>query len=147
MAIPWVPIMMAASTAVTVMGQRQNIKNIKANLAWKNYEKKLQYLHDRTKLAKKQAKLLSEQRARAGASGVQMTGSPLIVASADMKEYEEDLMWLEKGVYVKAMADNAEATSLIAAEQYKMGSTLINAGMGYAQHKHSIDMAKKYGVS
>ena len=70
MPIPWVPIMMAASTAVTVMGQRQNIKNIQTNLAWKNYEKKLQYLHDRTKLAKKQAKLLSEQRARAGARAI-----------------------------------------------------------------------------
>ena len=145
---PWViPVMMAASTAVTIMGQRQNIKNIKANAAWKRYEQKLQYLHDKTKLAKKQAKLMSEQRARAGASGTQFTGSPLIVASADIKEYNEDLMWLEKGVYVKAMAMDAEATSLIAAEQYKMGSTLMNAGMSYAQHKHSIHMAEKYGVS
>ena len=67
-------------------------------------------------------------------------------STSKMKEYEEDLMWLEKGVYVKAMADNAEATSLIAAEQYKMGSTLINAGMGYAQHKHSMEMAEKYGI-
>ena len=143
----FVPVMMAASTALTVMGHRQNIKNIKTNLAWKNYERKVNDLHTRAKMAKKQAKLMSEQRARVGASGTQMTGSPLIVASADMKEYEEDLMWLEKGVFVKAMADNAEATSLIAAEQYKMGSTLINAGMGYAQHKHSIKMAEKYGIS
>ena len=35
----WMQIMMAASTALTVMGHKQNIKNIKANLAWKNYER------------------------------------------------------------------------------------------------------------
>ena len=52
----FVPAMMAISTGLTVMGHKQNIKSIKANLAWKNYDRKLQYLHDRTKLAKKQTK-------------------------------------------------------------------------------------------
>ena len=97
----FVPAMMAISTGLTVMGHKQNIKSIKANLAWKNYDRKLQYLHDRTKLAKKQTKLLSEQRARIGGSGIQFTGSPLIVAQADMKDYYEDMMWMEKGVYCK----------------------------------------------
>ena len=88
----FVPAMMAVSTGLTIMGHKQNIKNIKANQAWRNYDRKLQYLHDKTKLAKKQAKLLSEQRARVAGSGIQFTGSPLIMASADMKEYYEDMM-------------------------------------------------------
>ena len=142
----FVPAMMAISTGLTVMGHKQNIKSIKANLAWKNYDRKLQYLHDRTKLAKKQTKLLSEQRARIGGSGIQFTGSPLIVAQADMKDYYEDMMWMEKGVYSKAMADNAEATGLIASETYKAGSTLIQAGIGYSTYKTNKINATTKGI-
>ena len=142
----FVPAMMAISTGLTVMGHKQNIKSIKANLAWKNYDRKLQYLHDRTKLAKKQTKLLSEQRANVSGSGIQFTGSPLINAAADMKEYYDDLMWLEQGVFIKGMKDNAEATSLIASEYYKAGDTLITGAMGYADYKETHKTAKEKGV-
>ena len=142
----FVPAMMAVSTGLTIMGHKQNIKNIKANQAWRNYDRKLQYLHDKTKLAKKQAKLLSEQRARVAGSGIQFTGSPLIMASADMKEYYEDMMWMEKGIYSKAMADNAEASGIIASETYKMGSTLLQAGIGYDTYKTNKKIAETKGV-
>ena len=79
----FVPAMMAASTAMTIMGHRQNIKNMKANAAWKRYENTLQLEYDKQKLFKKQAKLFSEKRARVGASGIQFTGSPLLTAKAD----------------------------------------------------------------
>ena len=142
----FVPAMMAVSTGLTIMGHRQNMQNIKANLAWKNYDRKLQYLHDKTKLAKKQAKLLSEQRARVGASGIQFTGSPLIVASADMKDYYEDMMWMEKGIYSRSMSDNAEAAGLLASETYKAGSTLLQAGIGYKTYKENQKSAKTKGI-
>ena len=96
----FVPAMMAASTALTLMGHRQNIKNIKANAAWKNYENELSFLYDKQKMLKKQKKLLSAQRARTAASGVQFTGSPLIIANADIEEMENDLAFLEKGVFI-----------------------------------------------
>ena len=142
----FVPAMMAVSTGLTIMGHKQNIKNIKTNQAWRNYDRKLQYLHDKTKLAKKQAKLLSEQRAKVAGSGIQFTGSPLIMASADMKEYYEDMMWMEKGIYSKAMADNAEAAGLIASETYKMGSTLLQAGIGYDTYKTNKKIAETKGI-
>ena len=50
----FVPAMMAASTAMTIMGHKQNIKNIKANAAWKTYENTLQLEYDKQKLFKKQ---------------------------------------------------------------------------------------------
>ena len=90
----FVPAMMAASTAMTIMGHRQNIKNMKANAAWKRYENTLQLEYDKQKLFKKQAKLFSEKRARVGASGIQFTGSPLLTAKADLEEFENDLFFL-----------------------------------------------------
>ena len=138
----WMQIMMAASTALTVMGHRQNIKNIKANLAWKNYERKINDLHARTVAAKKAAKTFSEMRASVGSSGIQFTGSPLIVANADWKEYQEDLMWMDQGIFIEGMKDQTEATSLIASEYYKAGNTLIQGGMGYIDYKDKKALAE-----
>ena len=143
----WMQIMMAASTALTVMGHRQNIKNIKANLAWKQYQTKMESLYERQKLARKAAKVLSEQGARTGASGIQFGGSPLIMAQADLAKYNDDLMWLENGMWTKAMADNAEATSLITSEYYKAGNSLLTAGIGYENYKTNEAIAKKMGIT
>ena len=143
----WMQIMMAASTALTVMGHRQNIKNIKANLAWKNYERKINDLHARTVAAKKAAKTFSEMRASVGSSGIQFTGSPLIVANADWKEYQEDLMWMDQGLFIEGMRDQTEATSLIASEYYKAGNTLIQGGMGYIDYKDKKALAESKGIS
>ena len=143
----WMQIMMAASTALTVMGHKQNIKNIKANLAWKQYQTKMESLYERQKLARKAAKVLSEQRARTGASGIQFTGSPLIMAKADLEKYNDDLMWLENGMWTKAMADNAEATSLNTSEYYKAGSSLLTAGIGYKNYQTNKKIAESVGVN
>ena len=143
----WMQIMMAASTALTVMGHKQNIKNIKTNLAWKQYQTKMESLYERQKLARKAAKVLSEQRARTGASGMQFTGSPLIMAKADLEKYNDDLMWLENGMWTKAMADNAEATSLITSEYYKAGNSLLTAGIGYKNYQTNKKIAESVGVN
>ena len=143
----WMQIMMAASTALTVMGHRQNIKNIKANLAWKAYERKINDLHARTVAAKKAAKTFSEMRASVGFSGIQFTGSPLIVANADWKEYQEDLMWMDQGLFIEGMRDQTEATSLIASEYYKAGNTLIQGGIGYKNYKDNKALAEEKGIA
>ena len=143
----WMQIMMAASTALTVMGHRQNIKNIKANLAWKAYERKINDLHARTVAAKKAAKTFSEMRASVGSSGIQFTGSPLIVANADWKEYQEDLMWMDQGLFIEGMRDQTEATSLIASEYYKAGNTLIQGGIGYKNYKDNKALAEEKGIA
>ena len=142
----FVPAMMAASTALTLMGHRQNIKNIKANAAWKNYENELSFLYDKQKMLKKQKKLLSTQRARTAASGVQFTGSPLIIANADIEEMENDLAFLEKGVFIKNAALDAEATGLIASETYKAGASLFSSAVSYQSYKQDQAIAKKLGI-
>ena len=139
----FVPAMMAASTAMTIIGHRQNIKNFKANAAWKQYENELSFEYEKQKLLKKQAKLFSEKRARIGASGIQFTGSPLLSSKADLEEFENDLFFLEKGVFVKNAAMNAELTGMIASETYKMGSTLLQAGANAYDYKKGGDAAKK----
>jgi hypothetical protein len=139
----FVPALMAASTAMTIMGHKQNIKNMKANAAWKRYENELQLQHDKQKLFKNQAKLLSEKRARTAASGIRFSGSPLITAKADYDEFENDLMFLEKGVFVKNASMNAELTGMIASETYKMGATLLQAGANAYDYKKGGDAAKK----
>lgn len=143
MAFQIVPVLLAASTAVTLMGHRQNIKNIKANLAWKNYENELSIQYEKQKLFDKTRKLLSTKRARIGASGVTYSGSPLLTTKVDMEEFENDLFFLEKGYFVKNAAMNAEATGLIASETYKAGATLLQAGMSYQQYQQGQTMAKK----
>jgi hypothetical protein len=139
----FVPALMAASTAMTIMGHRQNIKNMKANAAWKRYENELQLQHDKQKLFKKQAKLLSEKRARTAASGIRFSGSPLITAKADYDEFENDLMFLEKGVFVKNASMNAELTGMIASETYKMGATLLQSGVDYKTYEMNRKLAEK----
>ena len=53
---------MAASTAVTLMGQRQQMKTIKANAAWQNYENELSFQYE------KQKQLSSDLQVRLGQS-------------------------------------------------------------------------------
>jgi hypothetical protein len=141
---PWiVPVLLASSTALTIMGHKQNIANIKANAAWKAYENELNIQYEKQKLFEKTRKLLSSKRARIGASGVQYTGSPLLTTKVDMENFENDLMFLEKGYFLKNSAMNAEATGLIASETYKAGSTLLQAGMNYATYSQGQANAKK----
>ena len=142
--VPWiVPVLLASSTALTIMGHKQNISNIKANAAWKAYENELNIQYEKQKLFEKTRKLLSSKRARIGASGVQYTGSPLLTTKVDMENFENDLMFLEKGYFLKNSAMNAEATGLIASETYKAGSTLLQAGMNYATYSQGQANAKK----
>ena len=131
MAFQIVPFLMAASTAVTIMGQRQQMKQIKANAAWQNYENELSFQYEKQKKLKEQAKLMSAQRARVGASGAQFTGSPLLIANADFEEFENDMYFFEKKFFVANAARDAETTGLLTAQKYKMGQTLLSAGLDY----------------
>ena len=52
MAFQMIPFLMAASTAVTIMGQRQQMKQIKANAAWNKYENELSFQYEKQKKLK-----------------------------------------------------------------------------------------------
>ena len=122
------------------------LANIKTS-DFHEYERKINDLHARTVAAKKAAKTFSEMRASVGSSGIQFTGSPLIVANADWKEYQEYLMWMDQGIFIEGMKDQTEATSLIASEYYKAGNTLIQGGMGYIDYKDKKALAESKGIS
>jgi len=143
MAFQMIPFLMAASTAVTIMGQRQQMKQIKANAAWNKYENELSFEYEKQKKLKEQAKLMSAQRARIGASGAQFSGSPLIMANADFEEFENDMFFLEKRVFVRNAAMDAETTGLLTAQKYKMGETLLSAGMTYKNWQQDQKAAEK----
>jgi hypothetical protein len=143
MAFQIIPFLMAASTAVTIMGQRQQMKQIKANAAWNKYENELSFEYEKQKKLKEQAKLMSAQRARIGASGAQFSGSPLIMANADFEEFENDMYFLEKKFFVANAARDAETTGLLTAQKYKMGETLLSAGMTYKNWQQGQKAAKK----
>ena len=143
MAFQMIPFLMAASTAVTIMGQRQQMKQIKANAAWNKYENELSFQYEKQKKLKEQAKLMSAQRARIGASGAQFSGSPLLIANADFEEFENDMLFLEKRVFVRNAAMDAETTGLLTAQKYKMGETLLSAGMTYKNYQQDQSAAEK----
>ena len=53
------------------------------------------------------------------------------------------MFFLEKGVFVKNAAMNAELTGMIASETYKMGSTLLQAGVNYNTYQTNQKLAAK----
>ena len=127
---------MAASTAVTLMGQRQQSKVIQNNAAWERYENELSFQYEKQKQLKAQAKLMSKQRAYVGASGATFSGSPLIVANADFEEFENDMWYLEKRFFTQNAASNAELTGLLTAQKYNMAGTLISGASSAASYHY-----------
>ena len=138
---------MAASTAVTLMGQRQQMKTMKANAAWQNYENELSFQYEKQKTLKAQSKLMSKQRATIGASGAQFTGSPLITSNADFEEFESDLWYMEKRFFVQNAARDAELTGLLTAQKYKMGQTLLSGASSATTYKYNNKSANTTGTT
>lgn len=143
----WVIPAMIGSAAVTVMGIQQQKKTMKANAAWQKYERELNFHYDKQKRLTAQKKLLSEQRARGGASGAMIgTGSSLITMAADMEEFENDMWFAEKGLFVANSASDAELKGQISAANYQMGSTLLNTAASVGTYQQNLELAKTYGT-
>jgi hypothetical protein len=143
----WVIPAMIGSAAVTVMGIQQQKKAMKANAAWGKYERELDFHYDKQKRLTQQKKLLSEQRARGGGSGsVVGTGSSLVTFAADMEEFENDMWFVEKGLFTRNSAADADLQGQITAANYQIGSTLLNTAASTGMHKANMDNAAKYGT-
>tara|TARA_R110000868_G_scaffold332487_1_gene593537 strand:+ start:636 stop:1088 length:453 start_codon:yes stop_codon:yes gene_type:complete len=143
----WIPFMMAASTAVTIMGQNQQKKNMKADAAWKKYEIDLNYHVQKQKELTSQTALLSEQRARSGASGTTVgSGSSLLVAMADQAEFENDMMLLGKGVTLQHGSVDSKLSGQMASANLNMLGTAIQGGTSIMSHNQQTKfMDAKYG--
>lgn len=143
----WVIPAMIGSAAVTVMGIQQQKKTIKANSAWNKYERELKHNYDKQKALKNQVKLMSEQRARGGASGsIIGTGSSLITMDADFNEFEDDMWYMEKGLFVQNSAADVELEGAITAANYEIGQTLLNTAAASGKYNQQMKNAEKYGT-
>lgn len=142
----WVIPAMVASAGVTVMGIQAQKKAMKANAAWQEYERTLNYNYNKQKELTKQRKLLSEQRARGGASGAVIgTGSSLITMAADMEEFENDMWFMEKGLWTANQAADADLKGQLTAANYQMASTLLNTAVSAGTYQQNMDLASKFG--
>lgn len=138
---------MLVNSAFTVMGASQQQKVLKANAAWQRYESQLNFEYEKQKRLTEQTKLLSQQRAAGAASGVVVgTGSSLLAMQADMEEFENDMWFLEKGLFAETQATNAALAGEISASTYKAGSSLLSGYMKYDQQQQALKIAETEGT-
>lgn len=143
----WVLPAIIGSTAMTVMGIEAQKKTMKANAAWGEYERTLNFHYEKQKRVKEQTALLSEQRARGGASGSQLfTGNSLIIAEADMQEFENDMWFLEKGLFTKNAASKADLKGKITQANYQIGKTLLDGATASYEWDSNYNDAKLFGT-
>mgnify|MGYP007077421790 FL=1 len=135
------------TAAFTMQAANQQIQMMKANAAWQKYEAKLNNEYEKQKRLTQQQKLLSEQRARGAASGIVVgTGSSLISMNADMEEFETDLWFLEKGLWVENKTIDAELAGEIAAVNYQAGSSILGGFMKAGAQSSRMSIAQQYGT-
>tara|TARA_R110002050_G_scaffold22588_3_gene61471 strand:+ start:1325 stop:1777 length:453 start_codon:yes stop_codon:yes gene_type:complete len=138
----FVPAMMAASTAVTLMGRNQQKKNMRADAAWKKYENEINYHIQKQKELSDQTKLLSEQRASGAAGGSQFSGSLLLASATDQEEFEYDMMLLAKGFALNNGATDSLLQGQIASTNLAMLGDVAGGAAsigGYNQQQKFLD--------
>jgi len=138
---------MLVNSAFTIMGASQQQKVLKANAAWQRYESQLNFEYEKQKRLTAQTKLLSQQRAAGAASGAVVgTGSSLLAMQADMEEFENDMWFLEKGLFAETQATNAALAGEIASSTYQAGSSLLSGYMKYDQQQKLLKIAEEQGT-
>ena len=141
----WIPAMIAASTAISFMGSLQTINNYKAQAAWDKYKNDIDLSYKKASTYKKTARLLSEQRAGWGVSGVAYTGSPLIVENESLKAMENDMFWLEKGAFLRATEIDVKLAGLVTSELYRAGGSLLEGGIGFESYRQDAKESGTWG--
>ena len=137
---------MLVNSAFTIMGASQQQKVLKANAAWQRYESQLNFEYEKQKRLTAQIDLLKEQRAAGAASGVVVgTGSSLLAMQADMEEFENDMWFLEKGVWAETKARDAELAGQIASTVYDAGTSLFGSYTTYKNQEQLMNFAKTSG--
>lgn len=120
---------------------------MRANRAWQQYENDLNFNYEKQKRLTEEKKRLSEVRARTGASGTQMfTGSSLLVANADMEEFETDMWYLEKGLWTKTQAQDAALAGEIANANFAIGQSLFNTASSVGSYQQNQKLLDAKGI-
>ena len=163
----FVPAMMAASTAVTLMGRNQQKKNMRADkrraqssstsgrssgyskeelanlkkYAPQAYRQVMKVIQKQKELSD-QTKLLSEQRASGAAGGSQFSGSLLLASATDQEEFEYDMMLLAKGFALNNGATDSLLQGQIASTNLAMLGDVAGGAAsigGYNQQQKFLD--------
>tara|TARA_S200002703_G_scaffold147043_1_gene142539 strand:- start:2464 stop:2925 length:462 start_codon:yes stop_codon:yes gene_type:complete len=117
------------STIMSISQAQQNKKQIQANAAWEAYNQKMELEIEKQRRLREQTKLMSEQRARIGMSGVQYTGSPLLAVKEDYNDFLSDMHNLARVAQSQSTGLDIETQGLLANETNNMiGSVVTGAG-------------------
>jgi len=126
------------STIMSISQARQNKKQIQANAAWEAYNQKMELEIEKQRRLREQTKLMSEQRARIGMSGVQYTGSPLLAVKEDYNDFLSDMHNVARIAQSQSTSLDIETQGLLANETNNMIGSVIggvgdlaSAGMNY----------------
>tara|TARA_Y100000996_G_scaffold414979_1_gene407645 strand:- start:11429 stop:11890 length:462 start_codon:yes stop_codon:yes gene_type:complete len=126
------------STIMSIQQARANKKQIQANAAWEAYNQKMELEIEKQRRLREQTKLMSEQRARIGMSGVQFTGSPLLAVKEDYNDFLSDMHNLARVAQSQSASLDIETQGLLANETNNMIGSIIggvgdlaSAGMDY----------------
>ena len=126
------------STIMSIQQARANKKQIQANAAWEAYNQKMELEIEKQRRLREQTKLMSEQRARIGMSGVQFTGSPLLAVKEDYNDFLSDMHNLARVAQSQSASLDVETQGLLANETNNMIGSIIggigdvaSAGMDY----------------
>jgi Holliday junction resolvase len=130
------------STIMSIQQARQNQKQIKANAAWEAYNQKMELEIEKQRRLREQVKLMSEQRAKIGMSGIQFTGSPLLAVKEDYNDFLSDMHNLARVAQSQSGSLDVETQGLLANETSNMigaiaegVGSLASTGMKYKQTK------------
>jgi hypothetical protein len=139
MAFPWLAVALGASTVVTYMGSLQQAKRMKAAANWDLYNAEQKRIYEQIELNKQAAKLLSEKRARTGATGVTYEGSSLLAESEVLLDYQENLFWLNKGIDMQIQSIDTKTSLSLNKEAFERKTNLVTNALGtYAMYKSGV---------
>jgi hypothetical protein len=102
-----------------------NAKNLQTAAAWERQRAELQAKQQQIKINKQERMLLSEKRAAFSASGVQFTGSLLLVMQNTIEEADDARFWAEKELEQSLLETDMELAGALAAESFKRRTSLI----------------------
>ena len=134
MASAAVYVLMAATTAVSAYSSYESGKTQQKAAEMNAKAAKQKAAYDETIHREKVKRLLSTQRAIAGSSGVELTGSPLLALEDTAKQGELDALAIRYGGSVTANQDRNEGSAAAAMGRNKAGTTLLSgltSGVSY----------------
>ena len=132
-----------ASTAISVIGSRQQSKRIRAAAAWDRYQQDLQKKQEQIIANQEAADLLSYQRAAAGAGGGTIgTGTSLLLHDEAMQDLNDNLFWLERAYTTQLQRTNFEEAAALSEESYRRKAAIAQGAINIAGTAYKTDWSQ-----